>query len=169
LIGGVSISNLRNFYLAFPSIEEQSCIIRFLDHQTAIIDQLISQKEKLIQVLKEKRQAVINEAVTKGLNPNAKMKDSGIAWLGEVPESWKLVQIKHLNQKVGSGVTPKGGADVYTEDGVIFVRSQNVHFDGLRLDDVVKIESERIFFLTCLFTTIFRTIPDPSRNMSKIN
>jgi len=101
---------------------------------------LIQQKERLIELLKEKRQAVINEAVTKGLDFNARMKDTGIEWLGEVPKQWNLVQIRHLNTKVGSGVTPKGGAEVYTEEGVIFIRSQNVHFDGLRLDDVVRID-----------------------------
>ncbi|MBL0049708.1 MAG: restriction endonuclease subunit S [Bacteroidetes bacterium] len=137
---GINDSNVKNLYMVLPSLEEQTNIAQYLDHQTAIVDQLIQQKEKLIELLKEKRQAVINEAVTKGLNPNAKMKVSGFEWLGEVPKQWGLVQIRHLNKKVGSGVTPKGGAEVYTEEGVIFIRSQNVHFDGLRLDDVVKID-----------------------------
>lgn len=137
----IQVGKIQNFQIFAPfSLEEQTKIVQYLDHQTTIIDQLIQQKEKLIELLKEKRQAVINEAVTKGLNPNAKMKDSGIEWLGEVPKQWNLVQIRHLNTKVGSGVTPKGGAEVYTEEGVIFIRSQNVHFDGLRLDDVVKID-----------------------------
>jgi type I restriction enzyme S subunit len=136
----VSGEVLRTLYITFPNKEEQSKIAQYLDNQTTIIDQLILQKEKLIELLKEKRQAVINEAVTKGLNPNAKMKDSGIAWLGSIPQAWNLVQIRHLNTKVGSGVTPKGGAEVYTEKGVIFIRSQNVHFDGLHLDDVVRID-----------------------------
>jgi type I restriction enzyme S subunit len=70
------------------------------------------------------------------------MKDSVIEWLGEAPQTWNLVQIRHLNLKVGSGVTPKGGAEVYTDKGVVFIRSQNVHFGGLRLDDVVRIDSE---------------------------
>lgn len=137
---GFNIDDLIVFELLAPSLEEQTKIAQYLDHQTNVIDQLIKQKEKLIKLLKEKRQAVINEAVTKGLNPNATMKDSGIEWLGEVPEHWKVVQIRYLNKKVGSGVTPKGGAEVYTEEGVIFIRSQNVHFDGLRLEDVVKID-----------------------------
>lgn len=133
-------ADLSDIRILLPSFNEQTKIAQYLDHQTAIIDQVILQKEKLIELLKEKRQAVINEAVTKGLNPNAKMKDSGIEWLGAIPQAWNLVQIRHLNTKVGSGVTPKGGAEVYTEEGVIFIRSQNVHFDGLRLDDVVKID-----------------------------
>lgn len=137
---GFNIDDLIVFEFLAPDLNDQSKIVEFLDHQTAIIDQLILQKEKLIELLKEKRQAVVNEAVTCGLNPSAKMKVSNIDWLGAVPEAWKLVQIRHLNTKVGSGVTPKGGAEVYTEEGVIFIRSQNVHFDGLRLDDVVRID-----------------------------
>ncbi len=137
---GFNIDDLIVFEFLAPDLNGQSKIVEFLDHQTAIIDQLIQQKEKLIELLKEKRQSVINEAVTKGLNPNAKAKESGIDWLGAIPQTWNLVQIRHLNTKVGSGVTPKGGAEVYTEEGVIFIRSQNVHFDGLRLDDVVKID-----------------------------
>jgi type I restriction enzyme S subunit len=133
-------ADLSDIRVLLPSFSEQTKIAQYLDHQTAIIDQLIQQKEKLIGLLKEKRQVLINEAVTKGLNPNVQMKDSRIDWLGEVPHTWNLVQIRHLNTKVGSGVTPKGGAEVYTEEGVIFIRSQNVHFDGLRLDDVVKID-----------------------------
>lgn len=137
---GLGKPAMENLPIPIPSLEEQTKITQYLDHQTAIIDKLIQQKEKLIELLKEKRQAVINEAVTKGLNLNTKMKDSGIEWLGEVPQQWNPVQIRYLNKKVGSGVTPKGGAEVYTEEGVIFIRSQNVHFEGLRLDDVVKID-----------------------------
>ncbi len=131
---------IKNSRLPIPPLKEQTQIALYLDHQTSIIDHLIEKKQKLIELLKEKRQAVINESVTKGLDPNVKMKDSGIEWLGEMPEKWEKVLIRHLNKKVGSGVTPKGGAEVYTDEGVIFIRSQNVHFDGLRLDDVVKIE-----------------------------
>ena len=137
---GFNIDDLIVFEFLAPDLNEQSKIVEFLDHQTSIIDQLIQQKEKLIELLKEKRQSVINEAITTGINPNAKTKESGINWLGAIPQTWNLVQIRRLNTKVGSGVTPKGGAEVYTEEGIIFIRSQNVHFDGLRLDDVVRID-----------------------------
>jgi type I restriction enzyme S subunit len=137
---GINDGDVKNLYLPIPTLTEQINIAQYLDYQTTIIDQIIQQKEKLIELLKEKRQSVINEAVTKGLNHNAKMKDSGIEWLGVIPQTWSLVQIRHINTKVGSGVTPKGGADVYADEGVIFIRSQNVHFDGLRLDDVVRID-----------------------------
>jgi len=93
----VSGEVLRTLFITFPKLLEQTKIAQYLDHQTAIIDQLIQQKVKLIELLKEKRQAVINEAVTKGLNPNAKMKDSGIEWLGEVPEEWEIIKLKHCS------------------------------------------------------------------------
>src|SRR5690606_32737331 len=77
---------IKQLYISAPPKIEQQKIFEYLDQQTFIIDQLIQKKEKLIELLKEKRQAVINEAVTKGLDPTAKMKDSGIEWLGVVPQ-----------------------------------------------------------------------------------
>lgn len=81
--------------LVLPSTDEQQKIAQFLDHETAKIDTLIEKQQRLIELLKEKRQAVISHAVTKGLNPNAPMKDSGVEWLGEVPEHWRVCAIKH--------------------------------------------------------------------------
>ncbi len=79
----------------FPADEEQSAIAAFLDRETGKIDALVAEQQRLIALLKEKRQAVISHAVTKGLNPFAAMKDSGIAWPGEVPEHWKVVPLKY--------------------------------------------------------------------------
>lgn len=132
-IGNIVIPNL--------SDDDIKKIVSFLDYKTNLIDDTIKKKKRLIELLKEKRQAVINEAVTKGLNANAPMKDIGVEWLGEIPEHWNLVPLRYLYKKIGSGVTPKGGGDVYVDEGVTFIRSQNVHFDGLRLDDVVKIDN----------------------------
>lgn len=85
-----------NMILPLPSYYEQKAISNFLDQKTAEIDGLIADKEKLIELLQEKRQAVITEAVTKGLNPNVRMKDSGIEWIGEIPEHWEVKRIKYL-------------------------------------------------------------------------
>jgi type I restriction enzyme S subunit len=82
-------------------------IVAFLDHETAKIDALIEKQQRLIELLKEKRQAVISHAVTKGLNPNAPMKDSGVVWLGEVPAHWEVLPIKYLSDSIGTGGTPK--------------------------------------------------------------
>ncbi|MEM5552046.1 restriction endonuclease subunit S [Pseudoalteromonas neustonica] len=84
----------------FPSFTEQQKIASFLDHETAKIDTLIAKQEKLIELLKEKRQAVISHAVTKGLNPNAPMCDSGVEWLGEVPEHWVHSTLKHYSNVI---------------------------------------------------------------------
>lgn len=80
---------LNNFKFGLPSKKEQSIIVDFLKHETAKIDNLIEKQQQLIELLKEKRQAVISHAVTKGLNPDVPMKDSGVEWLGEVPKHWK--------------------------------------------------------------------------------
>ena len=77
-----------------PSLHEQTAIAAYLDRKTAQIDNLISRKQKLIELLKEERTAIINQAVTKGLNPDVPMKDSGIEWLGEVPEWWEVLRLK---------------------------------------------------------------------------
>lgn len=87
-----------------PSMKEQKQIANFLDKKTSEIDALISEKEKLIELLKEKRQAIITEAVTKGLNPNMKMKDSGVQWIGEIPEHWAITSVKHVISKGKEGM-----------------------------------------------------------------
>ncbi|EMI4513151.1 restriction endonuclease subunit S [Vibrio parahaemolyticus] len=86
----MKFEDFRRLPIIVPPFEEQQRIANFLDHETAKIDTLITKQEKLIELLKEKRQAVISHAVTKGLNPDAPMKDSGVEWLGEVPEHWEI-------------------------------------------------------------------------------
>ncbi|EGO4637468.1 restriction endonuclease subunit S [Escherichia coli] len=82
--------------LPSPSLPEQSIIAHFLDHETAKIDNLIEKQQQLIELLKEKRQAVISHAVTKGLNPDVPMKDSGVEWLGEIPNNWITIKLKFI-------------------------------------------------------------------------
>ena len=114
-------------------LEEQKQIAAFLDKETTKIDTLLDKQEQLITLLLEKRQAIISHAVTRGLNPNVKMKDSGIEWLGEVPEHWIVKKLGYIATKIGSGKTPRGGSKVYLEEGILFLRSQNVHDTGLIL------------------------------------
>ena len=92
----VNFSDIANCYFYLPDHVEQIQIANFLDHETTQIDTLIAKQEKLIELLKEKRQAVISHAVTKGLNPDAAMKDSGVEWLGKVPEHWEVRQLRYL-------------------------------------------------------------------------
>ncbi|EPZ5421249.1 restriction endonuclease subunit S [Vibrio parahaemolyticus] len=107
--------------LAFPLYEEQQKIANFLDHETAKIDTLITKQEKLIELLKEKRQAVISHAVTKGLNPDVQMKDSGVEWLGEVPAHWEVLPTKRFFRLVAEPSTKNHGKEllsVYAAIGV---------------------------------------------------
>jgi type I restriction enzyme S subunit len=126
----------------FPPVPEQSKIASFLDHKTHHIDDLIAKKQKLIELLEEERTALINQAVTKGLDPAVTMKDSGIEWLGIIPEHWDLTNIKQITTKIGSGVTPKGGAEIYVEKGIPFFRSQNIHFSGINTDEIAFIPTD---------------------------
>jgi type I restriction enzyme S subunit len=89
----LSSGDINNAKLPLPSPQEQTQIANYLDHKTGLIDAIIAQKEDLIKKLKEQRQAIINEAVTKGLNKDVKLKDSGIEWLGEIPEHWEVIKL----------------------------------------------------------------------------
>ena len=106
---------IENLPLAIPSIDEQTAIAAFLDRETGKIDALVAEQQKLIALLKEKRQAVISHAVTKGLNPQAPMKPSGIEWLGDVPSHWTVMPIR-LAAKLESGHTPSRNHPEYWED-----------------------------------------------------
>jgi len=142
IMEGLNSSIIKSFFILLPSIPEQTAIANYLDRKTAEIDGLIANKERLIELYEEEKTAVINQAVTKGLDPNAPMKPSGIDWLGDIPEHWEVKKLKYLVSKIGSGVTPKGGASTYQPSGIPLLRSQNIHFDGLRLDDVAFISEE---------------------------
>ncbi len=96
-VDSIRLPMIQQFPVTIPSAEEQITIINFLDEKIREIDGLIADKEKLIELLQEKRQAIVTEAVTKGLNPNVRMKDSGIEWIGEIPEHWILSKIKYVS------------------------------------------------------------------------
>lgn len=87
----INFRDFRRFQFPFPPLQEQTAIAKFLDDKTGKIDLAIAQKEKMIALLKERKQIVIQNAVTKGLDPNAKMKDSGVEWIGEIPEGWEVL------------------------------------------------------------------------------
>lgn len=84
-----------------PPIEEQDAMVAYLDTATAKIDEAIAQQQKMIDLLNERKQIIINNAVTKGLNPDAPMKDSGVEWIGEIPEHWEIKKLKHVCQAFG--------------------------------------------------------------------
>ena len=96
-----------------PTQIEQSVIATFLDRETAKIDTLIAKQERLIELLQEKRTALISHAVTKGLNPDAPMKDSGVEWLGKVPEHWSLSKLKYFTRFFGGGTPSRDILDYW--------------------------------------------------------
>ncbi len=110
-------SEMKNILLPDLPISEQKNIANFLDYETAQINTLIAKQEKLIELLKEKRQAVISHAVTKGLNPDVKMKDSGVEWLGQVPEHWTVSKFGYISQVVrGGSPRPAGDPTLFNGD-----------------------------------------------------
>ncbi|HEN9589425.1 MULTISPECIES: restriction endonuclease subunit S [Acinetobacter calcoaceticus/baumannii complex] len=114
----------RNVYLVEPPKADQEKIVSFLDTETARIDNLISKQEKLIELLEEQRKSIISHAVTKGLNPNVPMKDSGVEWLGQVPEHWMTPSSKHLLEipiTDGPHETPN-----FVDDGIPFISAEAI-------------------------------------------
>lgn len=89
--------------LAIPTLIEQEAIANYLDSVTSKIDTAIAQQQKMIDLLNERKQIIINNAVTKGLNPNVKMKDSGVEWIGEIPEHWEVRRLKHIFVRIADG------------------------------------------------------------------
>jgi len=121
---------VRNLCVAIPPIKEQTAIASFLDTETSKIDGLVGEQRRLIELLKEKRQAVISHAVTKGLNPNAPMKPSGIEWLGDVPEHWKVKPLKYL-AAFRSGGTPSKTVPAYWHGDVPWASSKDLKTETL--------------------------------------
>ena len=111
--------DLNEIRFPLPTLIEQNKIEKFLDYKTGQIDSFIVNRQNQIELLKEQKAGIINKAVTKGINPNAKMKASGIEWLPEVPESWEVWKVSRLFKRIGSGTTPKSGTPEYYENGTI--------------------------------------------------
>jgi type I restriction enzyme S subunit len=128
-----------DFIFPLPTPNEQRAISTFLDRETAKIDALVEEQQRLIELLKEKRQAVISQAVTKGLDPNVPMKDSGVEWLGLVPAHWTAVQVGRLCSDVSDG---PHFSPTYVDDGVMFLSARNIGVEAWHLEDA-KFISER--------------------------
>jgi len=134
----LSSQNLKDFQNPVPLFHEQQTIANYLDRKTHRIDTFIEKKQRRIDLLKEQRSAIINQAVTKGLNPNVKLKDSDIEWLGEIPEHWEVKKLKYvITIKSGEGITredikEEGTYEVYGGNGFLgFTEDYNVTNDTL--------------------------------------
>ena len=127
---GVSImhiysNQLKYLWLALPPLDEQAAIVRYLDDADQRIREYVSTKERLIALLEEERQAVIHQAVTKGLDPNVRLKPSGVEWLGDVPEHWEVRRIRTLGQAIiGLTYSPQDMTDA--ADGNLVLRASNI-------------------------------------------
>lgn len=123
---GLKASKIGWLRVILPPLPEQQAIASFLDRETARINRIIEKQTRLIELLKEKRSALITQAVTRGLDPNAKMKDSSVEWIGEIPEGWEVKKVKWLitSIKSGDGITREeiqegGSYPVYGGNGII--------------------------------------------------
>jgi type I restriction enzyme S subunit len=140
-LASISLSNLQELPLCVPPRAERHAIAAFLDRETAKIDALVDEQRRLIELLKEKRQAVISHAVTKGLDPDAPMQNSGVEWLGQVPEHWEVKRLKHISPEITVGIVVEP-SKYYADDGVPALRSLNVKPGAISTDGLVYISEQ---------------------------
>jgi type I restriction enzyme S subunit len=138
-IGKGEISRL---FIPSPPLEEQKLIASFLDRETGKIDTLVEKQQQLISLLKEKRQSLISHTVTKGLNPNVRMKDSGVEWIGEIPEHWEVKRLKDVVKVWMGNSFP---SDDLGDDGVPVIRMSDIRNERVVLDGVKRIPAQPTF------------------------
>lgn len=127
----ISYEELQYSLLPIPLHTEQDAIANFLNQKTAQIDEAITIKEKQIELLKERKQLIIQKAVTQGLDPNVPMKDSGVDWIGEIPEHWKVKKLKHMVEFLGGGTPNKERKDFWGGD-ILWVSPKDMKFDFIK-------------------------------------
>ena len=135
----VPFDSFMSYKIPVPSIKEQDAIVTYLDTATAKIDAAIAQQQKMIDLLNERKQIIINRAVTKGLNPNAKMKDSGVEWIGEVPEGWDCRRLRFIGE-ANNGLTYSPLDMVDEGNGILVLRSSNIKDGKLIFEDNVFVK-----------------------------
>ncbi len=148
----ISADAFANFKLPYPDYETQKRITSFLDAKCAEIDALIAAKEKTNSLLKERRQSIIYEAVTKGLDPTVPMKGSGVEWIGEIPEGWSTRRVKHLATEADTLFLDGDwiNSDVITDQGVRYLTSGNVGEGSFKEQGSGRISEETFGKLNCL-------------------
>lgn len=131
---GINDGDIKNTQIPYPSLPEQHAIVHFLDYKTGQIDRFIANRQKQIELLKEQKAGIINKAVTKGINPNAKMKDSGIEWIERIPENWSVWKLKFLTNRISKGTTPSTeGREILEVGEIRFLKAENITPDGISL------------------------------------
>lgn len=134
----LSTFDLKNFMIPYPNYNNQQKIANFLDKKVAEIDHILEKTRESIEEYKKYKQSIITEAVTKGLNPDVKMKDSGIEWIGEIPEHWDLLKLRRIIRKTQNGLTRRNLSE---SNGVIVLKLKNITSDGnIDLSEINRIE-----------------------------
>lgn len=137
----ISQEKINEFPILNPPLPEQEQIVKYLDEQTVEIDNLISITEKKIELLKENRTSTINRVITKGLDPNVELKDSGIEWIGEIPKHWEMTKMKYLGETIiGLSYSPEDMVD--ENEGILVLRSSNIQQGKLYLEDNVYVRTK---------------------------
>ena len=131
--------DIKNMLMPVLDISEQIAIANFLDSVTSKIDEAISQQQKMIDLLNERKQIIIQNAVTKGLDPNAKMKDSGVEWIGEIPEHWEVIKLKYIFRRIADGThfSPET-----IEEGMPYITATDVRGKGIDFNETKKIRQK---------------------------
>jgi type I restriction enzyme S subunit len=137
--GPSHLDQLINF---IPPLQEQEQIVKYLDDKTTIIDKLISTKQRKVELLKEQRTTLINQVITKGLNPNVKMKDSGVEWIGEIPESWRFIKVGYISSLLTGNPWKSDLFDF--KEGIKIVRGENVSEGFFRWGERTRFWSREI-------------------------
>lgn len=134
--------DMKSIQIPLPDLPTQHRIANFLDQKTAEIDKAVAKKQRLIELLKEQKAILVNQAVTRGLNPDAPMRDSGVEWIGEIPAHWEVKKLKYFSE-VQSGITL---GKLYSENTLIsvpYLRVANVQDGYFKLDDVAELQLPR--------------------------
>jgi type I restriction enzyme, S subunit len=142
----ITATFVKNMLVMLPPLSEQRTIANYLDRQTSLIDEAIAKQERLISLLEEKRTTIINNATTKGLDPNVKMKPSGIDWIGDIPEHWEVLSLRRIFEII-NGSTPKSSNPDFWDGDIFWITP----------DDLGKLITDTIFN-TKAKITIVRTI-----------
>ena len=127
----ISMDDIPRIQLLMPNnVKEQNKITLFLDSKTQYLEKTIEKDKQLIELMKERRNSLIDKCVKEGLM-KTKLEDSKIEWLGKIPSNYQVNRLKFLVSKINSGLTPTGGSTVYVDEGIPFLRSQNIHKGGV--------------------------------------
>lgn len=137
----INASDLADIRISLPALATQRLIADYLDRETSRIDALVAEKEKMLALLEEKRAAIISRAVTRGLNPDAPLKPSGLDWLGDIPAHWEVVKLKYIGEPV-LGLTFNPDNLVNEGEGVLVLRASNVKNGKIVLEDNIYVDME---------------------------